>query len=394
MSVNVNPLRRATARQDFFNRNMKEIAKKKIELKDDKEKFDTWYDEEFQKYVKEEHIEDLFVEVEAPTEEVKMEEVKEEDIPPALLTEPEVITVEDPLVLNGDKSDDAKVTAEIDSLSSKISSVISKAADSLKSSEIIEPKKPVTRGLIFDHLVVKDPDAAAASDNGAHSIKVEEGTVQRTLFDNSQIISKFPDMGRIQDIIRTTNGWDVEMLPLYNDFIACTLYENGVATNKVFIVDYKGHFMNSLPKIFLIKGGFIDESEAIHLSDALNLINYLKGVSITQPQEQIVSPEQRKIAKYIVNYGTPLVHERFRNKFESICIDKIIPFIEGAILPQHPDASFTIDTFKDSTHWTLTCTPNVPYRFGESGGSCKSTIYIHANGLDKDGHILVTPTFG
>lgn len=370
MFNSVKEIKKIRAEQNFFGKHGIEITKKKIELKDNKEKFDKWYDDEFQKFIREQNLVDLFTET---------------NLPMIMLPgNPEVITV------------DPKDIVEVDVIEKtmeNIKSAVSQAADSLQNNEIIEPQ-PVKKGLIFDHLVVPNPEAAAELDHGAHTIKVEEGAVQRTLFDNSQIISKFPDMGRIQDIIRTTEGWDVEMLPLYNDFIVNTLYVNGVATNKVFIVDYKGEFMNSLPKIFLINGGFVDESEAIHLSDGLNLINYLKGVQITQPQEQIVTPEQRRIARYIVNYGTPLVHERFRNKFESICIEKVIPFLENIILPNHPDASFAIDTFKDSTHWTLTCTPNVPYRFGESGGSCKSVIYIQANGLDNDGHLLITPTFG
>lgn len=377
--MGVNSMTRAITKQKFFNKNMAEIGKKSVEFENDKEGFERWYEEEFQKYIKENNLEYLFEENNG------VEVVSAEELPTTAL-----VLGENNQVIDVDSSD-----IQSDEVVERMKSVINKVADSLESQGIIEPKKPVTKGLVFDHLVVKDPEAAAAVDNGAHTIKVEENqVVQTTLFDNSKIISAFPDMGRIQEIIRTTEGWDVEMIPLYNDFIVCTLYVDGAVTNKVFIVDYKGEFMNNLPKIFLINGGFVDESEVIHLSDALNLINYLKGVQITATQEEIVTPEQRKIARYIVNYGTPKVHDKFRNKFETICVEKVLPFIETQILPSYPDASFAIDSFKDSTHWNLSCTPNIPYRFGESGGACKSIIYIHAEGLDKEGHLLVTPTFG
>lgn len=355
-------------RQKFFNKHMDEYAKKKVEFKEDNESFEKWYNAAFKEFIKEWGYEDMFI------DEYPEVEVVEEMSAPLLLDPPKVIDVEN---------------YQVDNTFNSMRSVVNQVADSLASEGIID-KNPIKKGLIFDHLVVKDPEKAAAVDNGMHTIKVEDGPVTITMFDNSQIISKFPDMGRIQDIIRITEGWDVEMLLLYGEFIVCTLYINGAVTNKVFIVDYKGRFMNNIPKIFLIKGGYIDESEAIHLDDAPNLINYLKGIPITPSSEEIVTPVQRRISRYIVNYGTPKVGESFKNEFESICIDKIIPFIETQIIPTHPDAAFAIVNFEDQTHWEMECTNSIPYRFGEVGSICRSNICIHAEGLDKDGKLIVT----
>ncbi len=379
----VKSLEIAKIKIDFKTKYFDEITEKMIELKNDENAFIAWHDEKFNQYIKEEELEYIF------KDEIEAEVVEEVPTTAMLVANTEDVVE----VKEEDIVDEDLLKTTLNNLSNVFSM---QPADALASNEIIEPKKEIKSGLTFDHLVVKDPTVSTTFEHDPSSINVKEGPggLNITLFDNSGIISKFPDMGRIQDIIRTTDGWDVEMLPLYDDFIVCTLYANGGATNKVFIVDYKGHFMNSLPKIFLIKGGFIDESEAIHLSDALNLINYLKGVEITQPQEDIVTSDQRMIAKRIVNYGTNLVHDRFKHNFEKLCVEKVIPFIENQILPTYPDASFAIDTFKDTNHWGLSCTPNVPYRFGESGGTCKSIIYIHADGLDKEGHLLVTPTFG
>lgn len=364
----VNSVDQLIVRQKFFNKHMEEYAEKKVEFEDQPEQFQKWYDEEFNKFVNEWGYGDLFKDPEP-------EVVSKEDIP-------------DPLLL----SDPEKVVDVADTTIQSVRSVIDRVADAFASSEIIEPKQ-VKPGLTFDHLVVDDPEKAAATDSGSHTIKIEQNPVRTTMFDNSKIISTFPDMGRIQDIIRITEGWDVEMITLYNDFIVCTLYVNGAVTDKVFIVDYKGEFMNNIPKIFLIKGGFIDESEAIHLGDASNLINYLKGVPIIPSPEEIVTPAQRRIARYIVNYGTPAVPENFRNEFEKICLEKIVPFIESSILPSYPDASFGILMFKDPTHWELGCTRDIPFRFGEAGAICQSHICIHADGTNEEGKLIVTPHF-
>lgn len=280
---------------------------------------------------------------------------------------------------------------EVDPITTNISE---KIAERMGSENIVNPSnnKPM-QGLVFDDLVVEDPEMAAALDvKGEHTIHVEQTNPNIPLKDNAEVLAKFPNMAKIQEIIRNL-GMDVEMNLLYNEFILCNVIQNGLATNKIFIVDYDGNYMNNLPKIFLMEDKFVDESVVIHMGDNLNLLNYIKGVKIKQSPEQVVTDAQRKVGRRIVNFGTHLVPDSEYPEFTELCVNKVIPFIEEIILKKFPEASFYISNYTDKSHWVLTCNPNVPFRFGELEGLTKSIIYIHASGFDNEGRLLLTPSF-
>ena len=266
-------------------------------------------------------------------------------------------------------------------------------AETMNSETVINKEesnhKKVIPGLKFDHLVVHDP-AEEIAKHPEYVIPIPPET-QNPLVNNLEVISEFPEMNKIQEIVRNL-GYDVDMSVLYDKFIVCMILDNGVQNPyKFFLVDYEGYYMNKIPKIFLSEmNKFIDEWPVIHFNDSENLINHLKGSPIIKRPKPIVTNTQRKIGRYIINYGRHVNDEEETAKFEKICVSKIIPYIEKEIKPLFPECSFRITEYSNPGVWTLICDSKTPYRFGEVESLTNKVIYIRGTGFDENGKILIS----
>lgn len=244
-------------------------------------------------------------------------------------------------------------------------------------------KKKVKPGLCFDNLIIRDeierhPEFVIPTD-----------TVGAPLIDNAEIINHYPQMGKIQDIVRNL-GYDVEMVMLYGEFISNIVMVNGVQDpSKFFVVDYNGSIINSTPKIFLNQmNKYLDDCPVIHFGDMENLSNHLKGNPIIIRPQKIVTDVQRTIMKYVVNYNASKIKDA--EKFEEIMINKVIPLIEKEFRSKIPNCPFAITNYKGPANWDLVSDKMIPYRFGELESGIGENIYIHANGYNADGTIKVT----
>lgn len=212
-------------------------------------------------------------------------------------------------------------------------------------------------------------------------------------YDNSTVINQFPDMATIESIVLNSindKEMDIKMMIYEDSFIVCEVFKDG-EYHKKFVVDYDGKFMNELRKIFLIEGNLVDESKAIAFSDNLQLLNFIKGIKVTEPKVKLVTNEERFIAKRIVNIGTKLVPQDDYPEFKKILKERIIPkVINGSIAKEIPDISYRIVTYMDKYHWTLVSDSETPIRFGKAEHHNHDQIQvINALGQKENGEITV-----
>lgn len=212
-------------------------------------------------------------------------------------------------------------------------------------------------------------------------------------YDNSTVINQFPDMATIESIVLNSindKEMDIKMMIYEDSFIVCEVFKDG-EYHKKFVVDYDGKFMNELRKIFLIEGNLVDESKAIAFSDNLQLLNFIKGIKVTEPKVKIVTNEERYIAKRVVNIGTKIVPQDDYPEFKKILKERIIPkVINGSIAKEIPDISYRIVTYMDKYHWTLVSDSETPIRFGKAEHHNHDQIQvINALGQKENGEITV-----
>lgn len=246
--------------------------------------------------------------------------------------------------------------------------------ESLNSNEAI--KEPDIRpGLIFDNLIIPENQQPP----------VNSEFVLSNYIDNNSIINKFPEMGKIQETVRSL-GVDITMTELYNKFVI------GETTNgKRIIVDISGLYMNELPKIVLWDIGVRPENcNIIHLNDIENLINYITDKVLVNRPESVVTNNQRIISSVIVNYGTQSVHKQDKNIFESLMIDKVVPFIKNNLCPKYPGITFRIDNYVAPGKWDLICDDKTPMMFGVNERLIPIHVLIHSEGLTKDDSLNLT----
>lgn len=327
----------------------------------------------------EKSIEEFFAERESPKEDDISQEQIYSSIP-VIEIEPNEIRIE---------------PEPIEALSS-ITQTSDALLERVNSDEIIQDKKPeeekkeVRPGLNFDHLVSSDPEAEMAKHPEYVLPTVPETSIR--LKDNLDVISNFPEMNRIQEIVRNL-GMDIEMIPLYEKFILCLIIsDNQQIPSKSFVVDYEGNYMNKIPKIFLsVVGAFVDQWPAIHFNDNKNLVNHLKGLQVIQTPKPIVTKSQRMVGRYIINYPySKIIPDNDVTAFENVCITEIIPHIQNNIQPSiASDCSFRITEFSNPGVWSMVCDSKTPYRFGEMESLTNKVIYIKGAGFDDNGRIII-----
>lgn len=320
-------------------------------------------------------LEDFYAERESPKEDDVLQEQVYSSVP-VIEIEPNEIRIE-----------------PIEALSS-ITQMADALLERVNSDEIMQDKKPeeekkeVRPGLTFDHLVSSDPEAEMVKYPEYVLPTIPETSIP--LKDNFDMISNFPEMNRIQEMVRSL-GMDIEMIPLYEKFILCLIVSNEQQIpSKSFIVDYEGNYMNKTPKIFLgSMGAFVDQWPAIHFNDNENLINHLKGLPIIQTPQPIVTDSQRMIGRYIINYPKSIPDNDVA-EFENLCVTKILPYIQNNIQPSiAPDCSFRITEFSNPGVWSMVCDSKTPYRFGEMESLTNKVIYIKGTGFDDNGRIII-----